>query len=218
MNAKHIRVKICGLTTEADAARAAELGADAIGLNFHPPSPRAIDSIQAERILRALPPFVTPVGVFVERPLREVLAKAVTLTGLRAVQWYGNHAQPVEMAPLRYIPAFNVRSSDDLRTIDRYLEQCAQLGWQPSAILVDAPRAGTIYGGTGHAAPWQLLADYRPAVPLILAGGLTPDNVAEAIRLVRPYAVDVASGVEERPGKKDAEKLRRFIEAARGVG
>ncbi len=86
----------------------------------------------------------------------------------------------------------------------------------PSAILVDAHVAGQ-YGGTGQTAPWHLLADFKPGVPLILAGGLTPDNVADAIRIVRPYAVDVASGVESRPGKKDPDKLRRFIDAVRNI-
>src|SRR5205807_7190811 len=88
------------------------------------------------------------------------------------------------------------------------------LGYQPAAVLLDT-QAGGLYGGTGVTAPWALLADFHPGVPVILAGGLTPENVAEAVRLVRPYAVDVASGVESRPGRKDAEKMRRFIDAAR---
>ena len=102
----------------------------------------------------------------------------------------------------------------DLQGIARYLDRCRSLELLPAAVLVDAHVSGQ-YGGTGQTLPWDLLADFRPGVPLILAGGLTPENVAEAVRLVRPYAVDVASGVELSPGRKDAEKMRRFIGSAR---
>jgi phosphoribosylanthranilate isomerase len=101
-----------------------------------------------------------------------------------------------------------------LQAITRYLDVCRLRGALPSAVLVDASVPGQ-YGGTGRQAPWHLLATFRPGVPLILAGGLTPDNVAEAVRLVRPYAVDVASGVESAPGHKDPDKVRRFIDKAR---
>ena len=106
------------------------------------------------------------------------------------------------------------RDRQSLQTIDAYLDACRQQRLLPAAILVDAHVAGQ-YAGTGRTAPWELLADYRPGVPLLLAGGLMPENVAEAVRLVRPYGVDVASGVESAPGRKDAEKMRRFLGNAR---
>ena len=109
-----------------------------------------------------------------------------------------------------------VRDAGDLENLSAYLERCRARQQLPSAVLVDAHVAGQ-FGGTGQTAPWDLLADFQPGVPVILAGGLTPDNVATAIRRVRPYAVDVASGVESTPGRKDPEKVRRFIEAARGA-
>ena len=112
------------------------------------------------------------------------------------------------------IVAFVVRDQNSLQDIAGYLHRSRTLGQVPDAILVDAHVPGQ-YGGTGRVAPWDLLADFRPGVPLILAGGLTPDNVAEAVRIVRPYGVDVASGVEQQPGVKDAEKMRRFIGNAR---
>jgi phosphoribosylanthranilate isomerase len=116
--------------------------------------------------------------------------------------------------PFRWVVAFAVRDRQSLTAIDAYLDRCRQEGRLPDALLVDAHVPGE-YGGTGQVAPWDLLAEYRPPVPLILAGGLTPENVAEAVRRVRPYGVDVASGVESSPGRKDAEKMRRFIAEAR---
>jgi phosphoribosylanthranilate isomerase len=131
------------------------------------------------------------------------------------VQWHGD--QPELPQPgLRFIPAFPVRDQDSLTRIHTYLGQCRTLGSLPVAVLVDAQVAGK-HGGTGQAAPWDLLATFRAEVPLILAGGLTPDNVAEAIRLVQPYAVDVASGVESTPGRKDSDKMRQFIDVVRSL-
>src|SRR5438270_965290 len=209
-----VRVKICGITTPADAALAAQLGADAIGLNFYPSSPRYITGAQASDILAALPPFVEPVALFVnESPVR-AHACARDL-GIATMQLHGDH-EPASHS-LRVIPAFPVRDTHSLVLIVRYLAALRSLGSRvPPAILVDAHVPG-MHGGTGQTAPWQLLANFDPGVPLILAGGLTPDNVAEAIRIVRPYAVDVASGVESAPGRKDAEKMRRFIENARAA-
>jgi len=112
---------------------------------------------------------------------------------------------------MRWLRAFSVRDASDLRNIETTL---ATMSTPPTAILIDAHVPGW-FGGTGQVAPWHLLTDFNPGVPIILAGGLTPDNVADAIRIVRPYAVDVASGVESIPGKKDAEKMRRFIDAVR---
>lgn len=210
----HLRIKICGVTTPDDARRAALLGADAIGLNFYPPSPRFLDPAAAERILGDLPPFVEPVGLFVNQPLRQVTETLQSLQHIHTIQWYGERHEPADPAPFRLIPAFNVRVPESLLEIIHFIERCRIQGHPPAAVLVDASVPGQ-YGGTGQTAPWDLLADFRPAVPLILAGGLTPDNVALAVRIVRPYAVDVASGVESSPGRKDAEKMRRFIDTAR---
>ncbi len=206
-----VRIKICGITQPADAERAAMLGADAIGLNFYAKSPRCIDHATARSILRALPPFVEPVALFVNESLEQAQKIALDLN-IRTIQMHGDCLELLPAAGVHWIPAFSVRHPASLDTIDAYLTRAT-----PAAILVDAHVPG-MFGGTGQVAPWQLLAAYRPSVPLILAGGLTPDNVAAAIRTVRPYAVDVASGVESRPGHKDADKMRRFIDAARGAG
>ena len=210
----HLRIKICGITTVEDALEAARLGADAIGLNFYPQSPRHVDLAVAERVLRQLPPFVEPVALFVNQPLRQIVQTLQPLGRIRTIQCYGEPRELTDPYPFQLIPAFNVRDASSLLEITRYLDLCRGLGRLPAAILADASVPGQ-FGGTGHTAPWNLLADFRPGLPLILAGGLTPENVAEAVRIVRPYAVDVASGVESSPGCKDPEKIQRFIENAR---
>jgi phosphoribosylanthranilate isomerase len=216
----HVRIKICGITNEADGRQAALAGADAIGLNFWPKSPRYLDLQTAEFILRELPPFVEPVGLFVVQRLRQVFDVLNQLGRIRTFQWYGENRELSDTYPFQQIAAFAVRDAQSLVDITRYLTMCRNVGQLPAAVLVDAHVPGQ-YGGTGQTAPWNLLADFRPEVPLILAGGLTPENVAEAVRIVRPYAVDVASGVEHSPGHKDPDKMRRFIgnvrEAAAGV-
>jgi phosphoribosylanthranilate isomerase len=209
-----LRIKICGITNETDGRQAALLGADAIGLNFYPRSPRRIDAIMANFILRELPPFVEPVGVFVDQPLQEVFQQVNQIGAIRTIQWYGENRELGDSYPFRLIAAFPVRDQQSILAINRYLDLCRGMGHLPSAILVDAHVKGQ-HGGTGKTVPWRLLSEFRPEVPLILAGGLTPENVAQAIRLVRPYAVDVASGVESAPGQKDPEKMLRFIENAR---
>lgn len=212
----HVRIKVCGVTNETDAVLAARLGADAVGLNFYPSSPRFIDTEAAARVLRALPPFVEPVGLYVNQPLREVFLHLNGLGGIRTFQWHGAARELCDAWPFRMVVAFPLRDRASLAEMTRYLDTAVRLGKAPAAVLVDAHVPG-MHGGTGQTAPWELLTDYRPPVPLILAGGLTPDNVAEAIRRVRPYAVDVASGVERAPGQKEPEKLKRFIEAVRAV-
>jgi phosphoribosylanthranilate isomerase len=209
-----LRVKVCGVRAPEEARRVAELGADAVGLNFYPPSPRYVDPATAAAILRELPPFVEAVGLFVNVPLREAVERLAALPRVRCVQWHGEGHEPPVGSGYHLIPAFGVRDESDLEQITRYLDQCRAVGRLPAAVLIDAHVAGQ-YGGTGRTAPWEMLASFRPGVPLILAGGLTPDNVAEAVRLVRPYAVDVASGVESAPGVKDLDKVRRFLDRAR---
>lgn len=215
--APHLRIKICGITSEADACQAAELGADAIGLNFYAASPRYVQPDRAAAILRRLPPFVDPVGLFVEQKLSEIVDFAKALGRIRTIQWHGRDHEISNPFPYRFIPAFRVGSRSDLDTIDRYLAACREAGYAPDAIVIDAHVPGQ-YGGTGQTAPWELIASFRADVPLILAGGLTPENVGLAVRIVRPYGVDVASGVEDRPGHKDLEKMRRFVDVAREAG
>ena len=146
----HLRIKICGVTTRADARLAAEAGADAVGLNFYPRSPRYVDPRRAPELLRALPPLVQPVGVFVEQPLRQVCAVAYQL-GLRAVQWVGERPEVADPAPFALIPAFRVGGPDDLTAITAYLEACRQGGFPVGAVLVDARVEGA-YGGMGRGA------------------------------------------------------------------
>ena len=122
--------------------------------------------------------------------------------------------EPADPFPFRLIPAFPVGDAAGLARLTRHLDRCRALGRLPAAVLIDAHVPGR-YGGTGQTAPWHLLADFDPGVPLLLAGGLTPDTVAEAVRVVRPWGVDVASGVESSPGRKDPEKVRRFLDRAR---
>lgn len=208
-----LRIKICGVTTPDDIRLCADAGADAVGINFHPGSPRYVDPRQATPLVRALSPLMSAVGVFVDQPMRQMCAVAFQL-GLRAVQHHGDKREVSDSFPFGFIPAFRVKDETSLAAIQQYLETCQAASCLPAAILVDAYVEG-LHGGTGQTAPWQLLAEFKPVVPLILAGGLTPDNVADAIRVVRPAAVDVASGVEASPGKKDALKVRRFVANAR---
>jgi phosphoribosylanthranilate isomerase len=209
-----LRIKICGVTNEADARQAALLGADAVGLNFYQGSPRCIDAETAQFVLRELPPFVAAVGVFVDVPLRQAFLQVQGLGRIGTIQWHGTNRELSDAYPYHLISAFPVRDASSLQAIQRYLDTCRSLGKMPSALLLDGHAPGQ-HGGTGQAAPWDLLASFRPNVPIILAGGLTPDNVAEAVHIVRPYGVDVASGVEKTPGHKDPDKMRRFIANAR---
>jgi phosphoribosylanthranilate isomerase len=202
------RIKICGVRTPAEMAFATECGADAVGLNFYPKSPRYLDPRSAAEIIRALPSFAAPVGVFVATPIRQATAVAFQL-GLRAIQTYETTSE--DTFPFAHVPAFRVKDRSSLDAIRQYAAT-----HRPSAVLVDAFVEGEM-GGTGVRAPWDLLVGFDPGVPLILAGGLTPDNVADAIRTIRPWGVDVASGVESSPGVKDPGKVRAFCAAVRAV-
>ncbi|HET6575822.1 MAG TPA: phosphoribosylanthranilate isomerase [Fimbriiglobus sp.] len=206
-------IKICGIKTSAEARHAAECGADAVGLNFYPMSPRFLDTDRAVSIIRQLPLSVSAVGVFVGEPPNDVRAVADSLR-LHAVQTYDAQCLEFDFAPVLHIPAFRVERPDTLASIAESVRDRARRGCPPAAVLVDAFVPGE-FGGTGHRAPWDLLTGFDPGVPVILAGGLTPDNVADAIRAVRPAGVDVASGVESAPGVKDPGKVRAFIQAAR---
>jgi phosphoribosylanthranilate isomerase len=208
-----LRIKICGVTTPDDIKACADAGADAVGVNFHPASTRYVDPRQAQPLLRSIPPLLAAVGVFVDQPLRQVCALAYQL-GLRGVQLHGDNREVADPFPFSLIAAFRVRDQKSLDEIIAYLDKCNAAGHKPAAVLVDAYVEGQ-EGGTGRKAPWDLLADFKPGVPIILAGGLTPENVGEAIAAVRPWGVDVASGVEISPGRKDTVKVRQFVVNAR---
>lgn len=203
-------IKICGVTTPEDARFALDCGADALGLNFYPKSPRFLTPERAEELIRALPAFATTVGVFVTDSAAMIRTTA-TRFGLRAVQTYSDAPIAVDFFPAAQIPAFRVKDAETLATV----RHCVKIV-RPAAILIDSYVVGEL-GGTGHRAPWELLAGFDAGVPLILAGGLTPDNVAEAIRVVRPWGVDVASGVESAPGRKDPGRVRAFVQAVRST-
>src|SRR5262249_4310617 len=184
-----------------------------------PGSKRCIETCALVESLLGLPPFVEPVFLFVNVALQGALRDAEEISKFRTVrtiQWHGDQLVLPPASPWRFIPAFPITVGGAPATSTAYPGGRREgPGW-PAAVLLDGHAPGQ-YGGTGQTAPWQLLADFDPGVPVILAGGLTPENVAEAIRIVRPYAVDVASGVESAPGRKDPDKLKRFIDAVRSV-
>lgn len=208
-----LRIKICGVTNPGDAKAAADAGADAIGLNFYPQSPRYLAPQKAAELVKSLPAFTATVGVFVGLPLRQVCAIAYQL-GLGAVQTYDHHPPSEETFPFAHVPAFRVKDAAGLDHVRRFVESAIALGRKPAAVLLDSHVEGQ-FGGTGHRAPWELLKGFDPGVPIVLAGGLTPENVAEAVAVVRPWGVDVASGVEHSPGTKDLDKMIRFVKNAR---
>ncbi|MBP7826180.1 MAG: phosphoribosylanthranilate isomerase [Verrucomicrobia bacterium] len=203
-----VKVKICGLTRVADARAAVAAGADMIGLMFYPGSPRAISLAQAAAIAAALSPEVIPVGVFVN-PASALVKEAIAAGALKALQFHGD--EPPDFCTqfgLMSIKAFRVRDANSLRVLPEY---------PTDAWLLDAYTPGS-RGGTGEMFNWDLArAAQVHGRPLFLAGGLTPDNVAAAVRRVRPFAVDVSSGVESAPGLKDAEKIRAFVRAAKSA-
>jgi phosphoribosylanthranilate isomerase len=205
------RVKVCGITTPEDGLAAVAAGADAIGFVFWPRSSRAVDVETARRIATALPPFVLRVGVFVDAT-RETLKRTAEEVGLDLLQLHG--AEPPDAViglPRRVVKALSVGAGFWIEEVDGYVERGA-------AILLDAGSAAQP-GGTGSVFDWSVARRARERIPrLILAGGLTPGNVAEAIRTVEPFAVDVSSGVESAPGRKDETKVKAFIEAVRRAG
>lgn len=203
-----VRIKVCGLTDPAEARQAAEYGVDAIGLVFAK-SPRQVNPETARLIVRAVPPFVQTVGVFVNespRRIRDIVAHC----GLDLVQLHGEEKPDVceALAP-RAVKAARVRTCEDIEALSAY-------NGMVRAFLLDAWSPDT-HGGTGQTFDWSIVTEAGKALaePVILAGGLNPQNVAHAVEQVRPWGVDVSSGVEISPGRKDMEKIRRFVEAVR---
>lgn len=199
-----LRVKICGVTRPEDAIAAAALGADAIGLIFHPSSPRYVDVDRARQVANSLPPWVARVGVFVDREPDDV-REIVRSVGLTAVQLHGDEDRAYVDELRLTLPAIKA-----IRVTTGWQERLTEFAGMP--ILLDHGRHETP-GGTGARWNWDDFAGaVRPAY-FILAGGLTPENAGEAIARLRPDAVDVATGVEQKPGVKDPDKLRRFFAA-----
>jgi phosphoribosylanthranilate isomerase len=202
------RVKICGITTPEDARLAAALGADAIGLVFHPPSPRRVDVAAARAICAALPPFVTRVGLFVDAAPAEIRA-VLDAVPLDCLQFHGEES-PEDCAGWgrRWIKALRMHPGLDVAAaVARYRDA--------SGVLLDAWVAG-VPGGTGQTFDWGRVPR-DCALPVVLAGGLTPDNVSAAIDATHPYAVDVSGGVEATKGRKDRSKLAAFMQGVTRV-
>jgi phosphoribosylanthranilate isomerase len=206
------RIKICGITSVDDGLLAAAAGADAVGLNFYHRSPRSVSLDTATEIVDALPRHVASVGVFVDARVADIRETATRLR-LDFIQLHGDEP-PEFLAQLRdHLVIRAVRLQSTLEAVAGYLAKCPV---PPAAVLIDAHVRGQ-YGGTGRTLDWSALDQHSrclPGIPLILAGGLTPENVGQAISVVRPAAVDTASGVERAPGRKDAELVRTFVAAA----
>ncbi len=204
------RVKICGITRPEDARRAAALGADAVGLVFYPPSRRAVSIEQAQAVTRALPPFVCTVAVFLDTDsgvIREVLDSV----RVHLLQFHGEESpQACERYGRPYIKAVRVGAGEDLPAY-------ARRHGGASGFLLDTHDQRTLAGGTGLTFDWSLVPRELDR-PVILAGGLTADNVTEAVERVRPYGVDVSTGVEAAPGIKDAAKIAAFMRGVDRVG
>lgn len=202
-----LRVKICGITSPRDAAEAARAGADAIGLQFFSGSIRYLTVDQAIEIRKSIPPFISIVGIFVDAERTEIL-KMTEAVGLNYIQFSGNESpDSCKDFPAQTIKTIRVGSKDDLVDVDQY----------PVDVLHLDSQVGSQYGGTGHIFDWSLATDFVTSKPLIVAGGLRPENVAEAVRSLRPDAVDVCSGVESAPAVKDYEKMRQLILNARNA-
>jgi len=211
------QIKICGLTSAADAAAAVEAGADALGLNFYPQSPRFISRDVAREIVAAVGSKVCKVGLFGNSTAEEIISLYDEL-GLDLIQLHGDERPDIlrTLAPRPVMKAFRI-GPDGLAPLRRWFDDAMRSALIPRMVLLDAYSAGR-YGGTGLTTDWPSAAAYAatPGMPpCVLAGGLTAENVAEAIAAVKPTAIDTAGGVESRPGVKDAAKMQAFVSAAR---
>ena len=201
-----VKVKICGITNPDDALAAAEYGANALGFVFYEKSPRYVTPQSVAKIINELPPFVMTVGVFVNENSSKI-KEIMQITGLNIVQLHGDESREMCNIWPRVIKAFRMREFTDLERLKDY---------NVSAYLLDAYDPN-IPGGTGQAFNWDIALEADKLGKVILAGGLNPDNIAEAVKRVLPYAVDVSSGVEKEKGKKDMDKMKLFIERAKSV-
>ena len=202
----HCRIKICGITTLEDAKAAIELGADALGFVFYPPSPRHIELQTAAEISHQLPPFITTTALFVDSS-RQQIKTILNTARIDCLQFHGNeHAKDCEGYNRPWIKAIRMKADIDL------IEQ-RQIYKNASALLLDTYVKG-IAGGTGEKFPWQLIPESLRS-EIILAGGLTTENVCQAVKTVQPWAVDVSGGVEKEKGMKDHVKIAQFIKEVR---
>lgn len=202
-----IKVKICGITNLEDALYAAACGADALGFIFYPKSPRFVEITKAKEIISKLPPFITTVGVFVNQSI-EAIVNTVRECNTNIVQLHGDETPDYcSKLPVKAIKAIRVKDEDSLKKVAEY---------KTTSFLLDAYSEDS-YGGTGKIFNWNLAIKAKGYGRIILSGGLTPDNVREAIEKVKPYGVDASSGVEEREGKKGKEKVREFIKRVRSL-
>ncbi|MEY4705590.1 MAG: N-(5-phosphoribosyl)anthranilate isomerase [Nitrospirota bacterium] len=205
------KVKICGITSAEDAAVAVEAGADALGFVLYRKSPRYIEPTLARQIIMSLPPLVTPVGVFVNED-QQVVKNLMDDCGLALAQLHGNEsAAYCQELGRPILKALRMRDRSSFLALAEFQGRAGVRGFVLDAFSDQA------YGGTGQVIDWQLAAEVAKAANILLAGGLTPDNVGKAIQTVQPYGVDVSSGVEREPGKKDHGKVRAFIRAVRVV-
>jgi phosphoribosylanthranilate isomerase len=197
-----VRVKICGVRSIEEAEAAVEAGADALGFNFWPRSPRYIATDAARSVVRQIAPLVSAIGVFVNEDDRRI-AEIVSDVGLNAIQLHGDETPEfcAGLGSIKIIKAVRVAGDFDCASINRY---------PVSMILLDTGVKGS-YGGTGKSFDWRIAIEAKRYARIILAGGLTIENVAQAIASVKPVAIDVCSGVESEPGRKDLDKLRRFM-------
>ncbi|HEU5396570.1 MAG TPA: phosphoribosylanthranilate isomerase [Verrucomicrobiae bacterium] len=202
------RVKICGITNPTDAQVAVEAGADALGFIFYEKSPRYVTLNAVAEIAKQIPPFILRVGVFVNAP-DEFILRAIGDAGLSLLQFHGDETPEFcTQFGLMSMKAFRMRDAESLGAMRNY---------QTDAYLLDAFSASA-YGGTGEKFNWDLAVEARKfGKPIFLSGGLTPENVGEAVRKVQPFGVDVSSGVESEPGKKDPAKVKAFIAAVRAA-
>jgi phosphoribosylanthranilate isomerase len=213
---KMFQIKICGITSVDDAVMVTRAGADAIGLNFYAKSPRCVTTETARQIARAVPSSVTKVGLFVNATVDEVWRTFDDLK-LDVIQLHGDEPPEFihQLAPRPVMRAFRL-GPGGLDSVFMYLDRCRD---RPAYALLDALSVG-VYGGTGVTVDWTIAREYAQKLgspALVLAGGLVPANVAEAIQAVRPSAVDVASGVESSPGRKDPVAVAAFVQAARAA-
>lgn len=200
------KVKICGIKTLSDAKFAVDYGADAIGFVFAE-SIRKVSKEKARAIIQKLPPFVTTVGLFVNDTAENIEA-ICRFCGLDVIQLHGNERPGLlnKLKGFKTIKAFRIQNEKDIIPIKKY---------KPDAILLDGYSEKNM-GGTGTSFDWKIVKDIRTSIPIIVAGGLTPLNVSRAIKIVKPYGVDVSSGVESSPGKKDRKLIKKFIDAVKG--
>jgi phosphoribosylanthranilate isomerase len=205
------KIKICGITNQEDAEAAVHEGADALGFVLYSHSPRYVEPAVAKRIIGRLPPFVLPVGVFVNQDL-DTVRHLFDDCGFALAQLHGDESPGFcESLNRPVLRAIRLRDRNSFLALAEFKGRTGVRGF-----VVDA-FSDTAYGGTGHTTDWSLAGEVAKAAPILLAGGLTPENVQEAIRRVHPYGVDVSSGVEESPGRKDPDKIRAFVRSVRLV-